>query len=96
MARLPPRLQLVSVVASGAGVIDRPVGDAMVSEYSLINSFPTAQSLKRQAARGGFLFAAVAAAALVILPFTLHRHAPTAHANVVAVGVAPDLGLERD
>jgi hypothetical protein len=47
--------------------------------------------------RKSFVFAAVAVAALVIFPLALHRQVPPAHAaNTVAVGVVPDLGLERD
>jgi hypothetical protein len=42
------------------------------------------------------VFAAVAVAALVIFPLALHRHVTPARGATVAVGVAPDLGLERD
>jgi hypothetical protein len=50
----------------------------------------------RRAWRSTFVFAAVAVAALLIVPLALHRHTTPARAATVAVGVVPDLGLERD
>lgn len=61
---------------------------------------PQAAVAPPRAWRSAFVFAAVAVAALVIFPLALRRHAAPAHAANgtlgVAVGVAPDLGLERD
>jgi hypothetical protein len=51
----------------------------------------------RRAWRSSVLFAAVAVAALVIVPLAVQRHTTPAHAaTTLAAGVSPDLGLERD
>jgi hypothetical protein len=54
----------------------------------------------RASLRSTLVFCAVAVAALVLVPLALHRHVgpaqAAASAGPVAVGVMPDLGLERD
>jgi hypothetical protein len=57
---------------------------------------PSSSVPARRAWRSSLVFAAVAVVVLVIFPLALHHRVTPARAASVAVGVAPDLGLERD
>jgi hypothetical protein len=83
-------------VAPPSGFAGRVLERLAAPERVQLRSVPLASAKERRAFRSTFVVAAVAVAVLVILPLAVLRRSSPARAATVAVGVAPDLGLERD